>query len=602
MGHSIKRQLLFLSLFNITIMLAILSVTVYLFNIVERVRQNQAAADRIVKVIQQARIAEKAYRQYYVDEYRRIVFQKTAQAKQLLPGNRSDLEPQGGNTVMELILLYEDIFSGMIASHEQHEDLNREIQHTMNQVQAGTKVFMDAINARQFNARTLQNSALDQMELGLLSPLQDVNYLSLLLLLSHQRFLRTNDTGHLLEFDDYFNDFGPGLLGAIRQGAAYLGNPDYKQLIRRIKGDLKTARQLIGQSQALMEKEEKKVLELDRIGRDLEEQTGQMLTRAMTDSNEAKLTAVRIAILIFVAGSGLIISISVYLIQSINRPLNRLVEASNAISQGDLKVNIPRTRHTEFTTLGNAFNNMISNLGKALDSLEKEVSERRNAEKKLKKLSHRIILNQEMERAALARELHDEVGQVLTALKIDAVWIKKNGGTDHGRRMKRIQQMCDFIDKSFDDIKGLALRLRPKVLDDMGLSIALRWLCKDFQARNKVVCKVNIQDLQIQSDIVSTALYRIAQESLTNVMRHANATQVRLSLLETESDGLVLTVEDNGNGFDPSGIREKEALGMAGMIERAELIGARLAVDSFPGRGCRIRLHMKHPHKKDTIK
>ncbi|MCG8641700.1 MAG: ATP-binding protein, partial [Desulfobacterales bacterium] len=188
------------------------------------------------------------------------------------------------------------------------------------------------------------------------------------------------------------------------------------------------------------------------------------------------------------------------------------------------------------------------------------------------------------------------------ALKIDAVWIKKNGGTDHGRRMKRIQQMCDFIDKSFDDIKGLALRLRPKVLDDMGLSIALRWLCKDFQARNKVVCKVNIQDLQIQSDIVSTALYRIAQESLTNVMRHANATQVRLSLLETESDGLVLTVEDNGNGFDPDGIREKEALGMAGMIERAELIGARLAVDSSPGQGCRIRLHMKHPHKKDTIK
>lgn len=202
------------------------------------------------------------------------------------------------------------------------------------------------------------------------------------------------------------------------------------------------------------------------------------------------------------------------------------------------------------------------------------------AHAELEAVTRRLISVQEDERAMLSRELHDDVGQALTALKLGVLGL--GDAVDAELR----QEMIATADETIAKIRDISMMLRPPQLDALGLEAALRWqvgtLCRD----RGLLCDVAVDTLPRRpSDEIELAVFRIAQESLTNILRHAQAQRVRVALSATTS-GLRLEVEDDGRGFDPAGA---SGYGLVTMRERARLAGGELVAQSQPGCGCRIR-------------
>jgi PAS domain S-box-containing protein len=211
--------------------------------------------------------------------------------------------------------------------------------------------------------------------------------------------------------------------------------------------------------------------------------------------------------------------------------------------------------------------------------------------KQLRRLSGSIMDSQEKERKAVARELHDELGQLLTALRMDAVWLRDRlSGTD-AKASERALTMCTLIDKTIDGVRSMAIRLRPGVLDTLGLVDALEWATSDFEKRTSITCFFNHGPAPDIKDTLATAAYRITQEALTNIARHAGASRVDVSL-GVESGVLSLVVSDDGRGFDPQHLAESFGLGLAGMRERASLVGGSLEVRSGQRMGTQVRFRV----------
>lgn len=229
-----------------------------------------------------------------------------------------------------------------------------------------------------------------------------------------------------------------------------------------------------------------------------------------------------------------------------------------------------------------------------------DITELKKAQDRLRRLSGSIMTNQEKERKALARELHDELGQVLTALRMDAVWLSELVPRKNLKARERALEMCRLIDKSIDDVRGLATRLRPGVLDDLGLIDALEWYITEFERRTGIACIFQQRQVPRVESLVATAAYRIAQEALTNVMRHALATRVKVTL-KAEKGVLTLAVADNGRGFDLQKVGDSESLGLAGMQERASLLGGSLEIDSQPGKGTRVRFQLPLDGRREQV-
>jgi PAS domain S-box-containing protein len=223
-----------------------------------------------------------------------------------------------------------------------------------------------------------------------------------------------------------------------------------------------------------------------------------------------------------------------------------------------------------------------------------DITALKKAQDQLRRLSGSIMANQEKERRAIARELHDELGQVLTALRMDAVWLGDRLRQHDPKACDRALAMCQLIDHTIDEVRGLATRLRPGVLDDLGLLDALDWYITDFEKRTGITCIFKHRDVPEVDGIGATAAYRIAQEALTNVTRHAAASQVRVSL-QPEKGLLTLAVVDNGRGFDAREIATSECLGLAGMRERAGLLGGSLEIRSRPGKGTKVLFKLPIP-------
>ena len=220
-----------------------------------------------------------------------------------------------------------------------------------------------------------------------------------------------------------------------------------------------------------------------------------------------------------------------------------------------------------------------------------DITEVKKAQDQLRRLSGSIMANQEKERSAIARELHDELGQVLTALRMEAVWIQERLKEVDTKGAERARSMCKLVDKTIDDVRSLAFRLRPGILDDLGLVDALELYTTDFERRTRITCVFNHQHIPPVNDTVATAAYRIAQEALTNVARHADAVHVKVVL--TQMNGwLHLDVIDDGCGFNVSDLGDAEGLGLAGMRERASLAGGSLEIQSRPKGGTRVHFRV----------
>jgi len=223
--------------------------------------------------------------------------------------------------------------------------------------------------------------------------------------------------------------------------------------------------------------------------------------------------------------------------------------------------------------------------------ISSDITDVKTAQNQLRRLSAGIMANQEKERSALARELHDELGQVLTALRMDSVWLQRHLKNSAPQAAERALTMCSLIDMTIQEVRSMAFRLRPGVLDHLGLVDALEWYTSDFERRTGITCVFEHPQAPVISETAATAAYRITQEALTNVARHSGAERVDVQLRKQEG-ALALAVIDDGCGFDATGLALTEGLGIAGMRERAALAGGDLDVVSRPGAGVRVELRV----------
>jgi PAS domain S-box-containing protein len=222
-----------------------------------------------------------------------------------------------------------------------------------------------------------------------------------------------------------------------------------------------------------------------------------------------------------------------------------------------------------------------------LCGISTDITELKKAQEQMRRFSGSILASQEKERAAIARELHDELGQVLTALRMDAVWLLDRVKERDPKAAERASAMCQLIDNTIDEVRALATRLRPGVLDDLGLIEALEWYTSEFKRRTGIACTFKHRNVPRVENLIATAAYRIAQEAMTNVARHSFASQMHVTL-QVKDGVLMLTVVDNGCGFDVRKLADSDCLGLAGMRERASLVGGSLEVHSQPGQGTRV--------------
>ena len=303
------------------------------------------------------------------------------------------------------------------------------------------------------------------------------------------------------------------------------------------------------------------------------------------------------------------LAVNFLLLRAAFAPLHAVLSTIRAVEAGDLEARVEaHASGADALAVARAFNAMLDRLEQARDDA-----------------AARVLRAQETERRRLALELHDQTGQSLTALALhaEAIAQRLSGEQSEAATQARIQaeRLRVLVQQTLADVQTLSRQLRPPMLDDLGLPAALRWLMKDAGARLGVKGRVRIRELPLVVDDmpddslslvmpqpsakeqliarlpgdVETALFRIAQESLTNAARHGRAQRVRIALRHTATH-VVLTVADDGQGFQVAGRpnaqtrRMPGGLGLEGMRERARSLGGSCLVRSWPGRGTVVRV------------
>jgi len=282
-------------------------------------------------------------------------------------------------------------------------------------------------------------------------------------------------------------------------------------------------------------------------------------------------------IFLFAAG-GTALSALIYsvLLRWALSPLKQLQEAAEALRQGRMDVRVPLHPFSDaqMKRLVETFNQMVETIA--------------SNNERLHWLSQQILQAQEEERARIARELHDEAAQWLTSLLIRQRLLIRTLPPEMRPEVEEIQRMTAT---ALEHLRRIALELRPAILDDLGLVEALRWQAEEFQKKTGLSVTLQIQGhIERLSREIELTLYRVSQEALTNIARHAKATRVEMTL-NCLGDHLELTISDNGIGFDPEVVRKSRprSLGLIGMAERLSLVGGTLEIESAPGKGTRVR-------------
>jgi signal transduction histidine kinase len=223
----------------------------------------------------------------------------------------------------------------------------------------------------------------------------------------------------------------------------------------------------------------------------------------------------------------------------------------------------------------------------AAAALEGRVRERTE---QLRALTLRLESLREDERSRIAREVHDELGGALTAIKMDISRLQTPVLRAAPELQPQLQSLLALVDASVQTVRRIATDLRPALLDDFGLAAAVEWLLQEYQRRTGIECEARLAPEAAALDpATATALFRVLQEALTNVSRHAQATRVEVSL-NKQAEALVLTVRDNGRGFEPAEAARRPSLGLVGMRERVFAIGGHLEIESAPGGGSTVRV------------
>jgi two-component system, NarL family, sensor histidine kinase UhpB len=246
-----------------------------------------------------------------------------------------------------------------------------------------------------------------------------------------------------------------------------------------------------------------------------------------------------------------------------------------------------------------AFGKPVRLVGGLSDVSEQRMAEQaiENSRQQLRALNARLQSGREDERAKVAREIHDDLGQLLTAIKINLDWLERQLGETAERatanaQLERVVESEEMIEAAIQSVQRIAADLRPAVLDNLGLAEALEQEVGRFQERTGISCEMQLpsEALSLRPE-TSLAIFRVLQEALTNVARHAHASVVRISLASS-NEQVVLLVEDNGEGIRAEAIGDPRSLGLLGMSERASALGGHVSVAPVMPHGTRVTLQL----------
>jgi signal transduction histidine kinase len=225
----------------------------------------------------------------------------------------------------------------------------------------------------------------------------------------------------------------------------------------------------------------------------------------------------------------------------------------------------------------------------------------KNSREQLRRLSAHLQSAREEERTRIAREIHDELGQAMTGLKMDLSWMEKRivaDGSMNEVLQEKVNAMYSLINETIKSIRKISSELRPGVLDYLGLAPAIEWQAQDFQSRTGISCNIISIPKELELDQnTSTGVFRIFQETLTNIMRHANASRVTVSL-KASGGNLILSVRDNGRGITEQEIVNSKSLGLLGMRERAYLLGGEFKIEGSR-RGTKVTVKVPIANSKE---
>jgi signal transduction histidine kinase len=236
---------------------------------------------------------------------------------------------------------------------------------------------------------------------------------------------------------------------------------------------------------------------------------------------------------------------------------------------------------------------------KVICVLVRDITQRIEAEQELtrsreqlRNLSAYLQSAREQERTSIAREVHDDLGQALTALNMDVSWLNKKLPKREDSLIRKTESMMTLIDMTIQSVKRISSELRPGLLDDLGLTAAVEWQASQFKEHTGISCDLTLESEDMDVDQGSaTAIFRIFQETLTNVARHAGATQVDVSLKKDNSN-LLLTVKDNGKGITRSQLSNSRSFGLIGMRERALTLGGDVSITGKRNKGTTLVLRV----------
>jgi len=322
----------------------------------------------------------------------------------------------------------------------------------------------------------------------------------------------------------------------------------------------------------------------------------QQLAQQERASAHKRAQRTKTLILMSIVGIGLIaLVIGLALSFSVTRPLKRLRAQIDAVARGEITPpNLAVEGRDEVARIAHSFREMVQKA-----ALVQETEAR---SKRLEALSSRIARAQEEERERIARELHDGLGQALTAIKLDLSAAARTLVPEAASTKDHLGKAQRLADESLDELRRLAFDLRPPALDHLGLMAAVESYARSFKERTGVAVEVEADAFEMRLPFeMETNLYRICQEALTNISRHAQASRV-LVRLSRAGDSLILTVVDDGKGFDTSTVMAADGslrgIGLLSMERRAEELGGRFHIESSPGKGTTVQVELPWNQQK----
>ena len=243
---------------------------------------------------------------------------------------------------------------------------------------------------------------------------------------------------------------------------------------------------------------------------------------------------------------------------------------------------------SQLTELNQLLEQQLSEIKSLNDELTNFNTELTDSREQLRHLTARVQDLREQERARIAREIHDDLGGSLTSLKMDLHQIRKDVGPDSPQLASKFHNLSLSIDQIIQGVRRIATDLRPAMLDDLGLAATIEWQLQEFEQRSGIRSRLRLTaaDLPLAPE-TATALFRVFQEALTNVARHAQATQVEVTLQE-QPDQLLLEVCDNGRGIRPAELKNGKSLGLVSMRERVQLLSGELKISGSVDQGTTV--------------